>query len=83
MNKWYWQIVIGLVATVLIIVLNEAIYPEKYFPTQESIINSGDARAFYIMAVLSLVAQVLILVGLVRGLWILIRKFRGFVRINK
>lgn len=83
MKKWYSQIGIGVVMLVLIAVLNEAIYPEVLFPTPERILSSGDPRAFYFMAVMGVVAQIFILVGLFRGVLILIRKFRGFVRISK
>lgn len=83
MNKWYIQIAVGLVTLVLIAILNEAIYPMDLFPTKEDILRHGDPTAFYIMAVLGLAAQILMLVGLVRGIIAMIKAFRGFVRINK
>jgi hypothetical protein len=83
MKKWYMQIAVGLVALIVITILSEAIYPQEFFPTKEKILSSGDPRAFYFLAILALVAQVLLAVGLVRGLLALIRKFRGFVRIDK
>lgn len=81
--KWYVQIGLGLAALIAIMILNEAIYPESLFPTQGHILNSGSPGAFYTMAVLAIVAQAVILIGMVRGLLALARKFRGFVRINK
>ncbi len=83
MKKWYVQIAIGIAALVLMTILTEMIYPQALFPTKEQILSSGDPRAFYCLAIFALFAQVVLIIGIVRGLMALIRKFRGFVRINK
>lgn len=84
MNKWYMQIAVGLVGIFILSFLGNAIYPESLYKTTDDIIQyAEDTRAFYIIAVLSLVINGLIIVGLVRGLLVLIRKFRSFVRIPK
>lgn len=83
LKKWYVQILVGVVLVFVISYLNHAAYPENLYRTNQDIVDYGDSRLFYILALFAWVAQILIVVGIIRGFLAMIRKFRDFVRIGK
>lgn len=83
MKKWYVQIGIAVTAMIIIGMIGDAIYPPNLYNSMNDVMKAADTRAFYVIAISGVLAQVLFLVGIVRGLLVLIRKFRSFVRIDK
>lgn len=83
MKKWYVQIGIAVAAMILINMIGDALYPRYLYGTMADVMKAADTRAFYLIAIAGVLAQVLFLVGIVRGLMVLVRKFRSFVRIDK
>lgn len=81
--KWYMQIVIGLIGTIVLTTIDYLSFDTGDFHTHAEVIRHTTSPAFYTVKVLNLAATVLLLVGVVRGLLVLIRKFRSFVRIGK
>lgn len=78
--NWKYQMFWSFVALVVINVTHFTIYPFEVYRTHQAIYDSGNYGPLMVLSATSLIAQVVFVVGLVRGLIVLVKRAWVFAR---
>lgn len=82
LKTWSGQLIAGLVGSALLSMVARMFFPYDLYPDTMSIMDSNP-RGFLVISILGLILQVVFIVGLLRMVMAMIRKFRSFAKVPK